>query len=124
MTDLDRLFADARTALPEPGAALLARVLTDAGAAQDARARAPARRGAVWRTVQAAVAVVGGWGGVGGMVTAAVAGVWIGFGLTAGSTATTLLSGSFVATWGLSSGTDAQPGSVLGDSDILALAGE
>lgn len=131
MTDLDRLFAEARSAVPEPGAALLARVLTDAEAVQDARLRVSGRsqkraahRGVLGRAVRAAVALAGGWGGVGGLVAATVAGVWIGFGLSAGNTGGELLSGTFGATWGISSGTETQPGSVLGSSDILALAGE
>jgi hypothetical protein len=90
---IERLLAEMRADPPEPSAALLARVMDDAMAAAEATAMpiaapvaapvaAPRRavrsgRGAsVWS--RAAIAL-GGWGSVGGMLTATVAGLWIGF---------------------------------------------
>lgn len=97
--DLDKLFAEARA---EPGPAtppeLLARVLADAYAAQDARAPQPApgvagppqprRRAGLWRR---AMGLFGGTAGVAGLATAMVAGVAIGLVQPAPVSAMTML---------------------------------
>lgn len=72
----EAFLAAARAVRPEPSADLMARILTDAlaelpppggvtpsGAGFGARVRA----------------ILGGWGSIGGLVTATLAGVWIGF---------------------------------------------
>ncbi len=80
---LEVFFGAARAATPEPSPALLARVLADADAAMQrhrqtgphaAVARVPRRGG-----LAALLAVLGGWRTVGGLVTATLAGLWIGF---------------------------------------------
>lgn len=99
---LDSFFAEARDAAPEPGAALLARVFEDAQAQSALRtavaagpvaeplapsrqtaatAATAARGGATGRAALRAVlrTVLGGWGAAGGLATATVAGLWIGF---------------------------------------------
>lgn len=80
-TELETLFAATRSAAPVPSGALLARVLDDAAAVQRAGAatRPPATRRARpgWRATLAAA--LGGAGGIAGLATATVAGVWIGF---------------------------------------------
>lgn len=97
--DLDKLFAEAR-AVPGPAAPpdLLARVLADAYAAQDARAPQPApavtgplqprRRAGLWRR---AMGLFGGTAGVAGLATAMVAGVAIGLVQPAPVSAMTML---------------------------------
>lgn len=86
--DLEALFAAGRTAAPAPSAGFLARVLADAEALQAARGAAVAPVAPVMQRapipprggVMAALrGVFGGWGALGGMLSAAVAGVWIGF---------------------------------------------
>lgn len=87
MTDEDRrlepFFEAARTEAPEPSAALMARILADAQAAQEVAAPAPARRRRFpgWRLP----ALAGGWGAAGGLAAATLAGVWIGFAATQGA---------------------------------------
>lgn len=80
---LDDLFAAARRAEPGPSGAWLARVQEAAEAEQAAfRAVDPglARSGTEAAGLWALVAgVFGGWGALGGMLTATVAGIWIGF---------------------------------------------
>lgn len=93
---LDALFngmIDAgRRAPAEPSGALLARVLSDALAVQDARSPAAAGRAArlsvpprpasrvsmpgFWQSI---LAGLGGWAAVGGLATATIAGLWVGF---------------------------------------------
>lgn len=82
MAALDTLLEAARAGRAPVSGALTARVLADADRVQAGfrhgrgpvgSADGPARRG--WRAI---VAALGGWGSVGGMVTAAAAGVWIG----------------------------------------------
>lgn len=77
---LDEIFAAARACGPEPSGALMARILEDAEAAQDARL-ATARPTAVARPSRWTrfVEGLGGWGALAGLVTATMAGVWIGF---------------------------------------------
>lgn len=71
---LENLFAAARSAPPEPSGALMARVMR--AAQTEMRMRAAPVRDSVFARV---LAVIGGWGGVGGLATAACAGLWIGF---------------------------------------------
>lgn len=76
-------FAAARAARPTVSAALTARILADSAAelprapvARAAlRAPSPPTRPALARRLLAAL---GGWGGLGGLATATLAGVWIG----------------------------------------------
>lgn len=78
-TALEEIFAAGRAATPAPSEALMARILTDAegeiarhAVASDAE---PTRRG----LFAGVIAALGGWPAVAGMVTATIAGVWIGF---------------------------------------------
>jgi len=77
---LDEIFAAARAREPGPSGALMARILADAEAAQDARFET-ARPTAVARPSRWArfVEGLGGWGSLAGLVTATMAGVWLGF---------------------------------------------
>lgn len=72
---LERHFAAARAATPEPPAGLSERVRADAAALNSApasrRARAPGPLLEIWRTL-------GGWPAAAGLSAAALAGVWIG----------------------------------------------
>ena len=97
--DLDDLFTQARTgsgALPSND--LLARVMADAErslqAMSVAAAPAPAARPRFWPQMRQAL---GGWGGIGGLVTASFAGLWLGLagvgsdmGLLTGTNSTTI----------------------------------
>ncbi|KEO52875.1 hypothetical protein TP2_08010 [Thioclava pacifica DSM 10166] len=81
---LEAVFADARAQAPEPGADFLARVMADAAAVQAGFAAPVAASGddgpgvlaGIWEALRGAF---GGWAPMGGLVTAALAGVWIGF---------------------------------------------
>lgn len=74
-TDLDDLFAEARREAPVPSADLIARILSDAAAAQpDPHRPRPAPRRRPNRTL----ALFGGGGLFAGLATATIAGVWIG----------------------------------------------
>jgi len=84
---LQAFFAEARHASPEPSAELLARVLADAEAEQARQAATGGGRaakggagtavaGSAWRGLRD---ILGGWGGIGGLAAAGVAGLWIGF---------------------------------------------
>lgn len=73
--DLDDLFAQARAARVQPSSGLMARVLADAAATQPQPAAAPPRPRF---SLAALVAALGGPGGMAGLATAAVAGLWIG----------------------------------------------
>lgn len=77
-SDLDDLFATARQQPAGVSAALMARVLSDADDLQPRNDALPARKGRAgfWAGF---VAAIGGAGGVVGLSTAAMAGVWIGF---------------------------------------------
>lgn len=86
---LDAFFAAGRAVPPETPEALLNRVSTAAEAARPVEARRPkgwlARLGAGF----------GGWGSLGGMVTATAVGVWIGYaGIGGIGTATNTLLGT------------------------------
>lgn len=78
---LEALFAAGRASAPVPDPALMARILQD-GLAQQPRPVTPRvsrpllRRAGVLGQVLAAL---GGWRALGGMATAAAAGVWLGF---------------------------------------------
>lgn len=61
----------------EPGAALLARILDDAGREQ-AAFRAPAPRSPRFGRLAETVRTLGGWPAMAGLASAALAGVWIG----------------------------------------------
>jgi len=77
--DLAGLFDAARRAAPEPSPDLLARVLADAQAVQaEQAAPTPARspsRVTRWRQF---VDTLGGWPAMAGLVSAGVAGLWLG----------------------------------------------
>lgn len=78
-TGLDALFAEARRVTPDDD--LVARVLADARAAQDAAAPAMAtpRRGGMFRHPPSWIAALGGWGGLGGVTAAGIVGLAVGF---------------------------------------------
>ncbi|WP_132693181.1 hypothetical protein [Rhodovulum steppense] len=90
-TEIEALFAAARTDRPEPSAALLARVMADAMAEAEARAAsAPAPRarptgGGLARIL----GLIGGWPAMGGLATAGLMGVWIGYAAPGGFDAVT-----------------------------------
>jgi hypothetical protein len=101
--DLDLIFAAARAGRPVPTADLLARVLTDAYAAQPEppapgyparNTRAPQNR--LRQAFASFVQGLGGKGALAGLGTAAIAGVWLGYSGTTGLDWLTsaLLSGS------------------------------
>ncbi len=75
---LDDLFAEAKRQAPDVSGDLRARILEDAAKIQAARAlHAPyvTRPGFLSRLFNS----VGGWGGLGGLAMATMAGLWIGF---------------------------------------------
>lgn len=82
---LDVFFDAARAAPEQPSDALMQRVMGDALAVQAATA-APARtvRGGRGGLVAGLWAALGGWPALGGLATATLAGVWIGFSPTLG----------------------------------------
>lgn len=71
---LETFFDAARTHAPVPSEALMARILADADRA-GLRPHAPARAG-LWQRARTAL---GGWQGIGGLATAAAAGLWVGY---------------------------------------------
>jgi len=102
---LEDIFQQACAAAPLPSAALLARVMADAEAELAARAlplppAAPARGAAVGGFWAGALALVGGWRALGGLASATLAGVWIGFAGADGlsGVAADLLTGGATAT--------------------------
>lgn len=78
--ELDACFEALRAAREEPSPELLARVLADGYAEQDARAAvapaAPAPRRGWLRNL---IDMIGGWPALAGLATATLAGVWIGY---------------------------------------------
>jgi len=87
-TDPLKAYFDAgKAARPEPGDALMARIMADADRVQAERAAAPApeptpRRGRLgWLA-----AALGGWPAMAGLAAATVAGLWIGVSAPAGLT--------------------------------------
>ncbi|MEQ8922893.1 MAG: hypothetical protein RLN94_13605 [Roseovarius sp.] len=85
---LTAYFDAGKAARPEPGDALMARIMADADRVQAERAKAPAavsapeRRGWPVRLAQA----LGGWPAMAGLAAATVAGLWIGVSAPAGLT--------------------------------------
>ncbi|MCV2871393.1 hypothetical protein OEZ71_03695 [Defluviimonas sp. WL0050] len=71
---LEGFFSAARAYPPEPSEALLARVLADAEAARPAPV--PVRGPGLLSRIGD---LLGGWQGLGGLATATVAGLWIGY---------------------------------------------
>ncbi|MEX5727149.1 hypothetical protein Ga0609869_000502 [Rhodovulum iodosum] len=79
-SDLDRMFRAARADAPEPSAALMARILADAEAERPrARQVVPRRRRRLRSAAMSALAGLGGWPALGGLATAGLAGLWIGY---------------------------------------------
>ncbi len=72
---LDSLFAQARTANPEPSDDLMARVLADADAVQPRPGVVPASGMGIWARI---LDTLGGWPAVSGLAAATVAGIWVG----------------------------------------------
>lgn len=101
---LDALFAEMRAAGPVPSEDLMARILGDAEAAMPGMRPAMTAPGVARRPaggLRGLFAALGGWGGVGGLVSATVAGVWIGFadlGTGIGISSLTAASGTNAAT--------------------------
>jgi hypothetical protein len=80
-TALDALFASAAQDTPDPSSELLARVLSDAETLAAAR-KTPVdvKPSKNWRPDFAAlIAGIGGWPGIAGLTSVAVAGIWIGY---------------------------------------------
>lgn len=77
-SDLDDLFGAARRQPLAVSADLMARVLGDADALQPAAAQVPTRKRRAG-ILTGFLAAIGGIGGLVGLSTAAMAGVWIGF---------------------------------------------
>ena len=77
-SDLDDLFGQARQPVAVP-AALMARVLSDADALQPVTATRPRQIGVLAGPWQGFWTAIGGFGGLAGLSTAAMAGLWIGF---------------------------------------------
>lgn len=77
---LDSLFAEAKAAAPLPDAALLARVMADAGEVQAGFAEPAPLAGRTRRSSRIAgiFEMIGGWGGLGGLATATAFGLWLG----------------------------------------------
>ncbi|SFP03434.1 hypothetical protein [Tranquillimonas alkanivorans] len=69
-------FAAARADVPEPSAALLARIVADSEAVADARAGTPRHKR--WSLAARLAGAVGGWPSLAGLTAAAACGVWIG----------------------------------------------
>lgn len=80
--DLEHLFAQARSAAPEPSADFLARVLSDAEAMQPAPAgimRSQDRAKLGFRSLFSSLSeAIGGWPAMAGLASAAVTGIFIG----------------------------------------------
>lgn len=80
--ELDNLLAEAAQNRPEPGSELLARVMADADLvmAQNEAARPEIQRPARPGIFASLLKSIGGWPAMAGLVSATVAGVWIGYG--------------------------------------------
>lgn len=80
-TELEALFAVVVDQVPEPSSALTARILADADMIASAQSEAKKVRAAPARQnwFDGFLRAVGGWPAVGGLVTATVVGVWIGY---------------------------------------------
>ena len=121
---LDELFAAAQSRAAAPSADLMARILADAAQAQPRGAAAPspeaagrpAPQGGFWAEL---AFLVGGWPAVGGLVSAVMAGLWVGFsGLGGAADLTAVLSGA-----GLAGGGNVEVVELLPGSDPFGLAG-
>lgn len=78
--DLEVFFREARQSAAQPSDALMARILADAAeAVPRAAAPAPTRTGSAAGGVSWLARLLGGWSAVGGLATATVAGLWIGY---------------------------------------------
>ncbi|TCP41331.1 hypothetical protein [Rhodovulum marinum] len=89
-TELEALFAAGRAVRATPSAALLARVMDDAMAETGARATPePRPHGAPRGALAGLVAALGGWPALGGLATAGVVGIWIGYAAPGGLEAVT-----------------------------------
>ncbi len=126
MADLDRddellegFFRAAREARPAPSGALMARILADAEAGMPRPpgphplAR-PAGGGGDGGVLSWLGAAFGGWRGIGGLATATVAGLWLGY---AGLADTSLLTGGL---W--SAGEAAATVELMPGVEVFALA--
>lgn len=105
--DLDSFFAAARDTAPAPSDALMARVLADASLHQPSpetwsRAAPPAR--SFWEVLGSAL---GRGGALAGMVSATVAGVYLGFSQPVGDGLFALLNGTESVTIDMMPGIDA-----------------
>jgi len=118
-------FTAARAAAPEPSGQFLTRLIAQGEAVQAERLSAalapprPAGRVARGGLFAALAAALGGWGAMGGMVTAAATGLWIGF---AGSE--TMLQAVGLEATGTAQVTASSTAAsaFLPEADILALA--
>lgn len=132
LAGLEVFFTAARQAPPAASPEFLARVLTDAQTAFDARPQAtaatrpePHRLAQQTRSLPRPLAtlfgLIGGWRGMGGLVTAAAAGLWIGF---AGSDRLVqVATGVSAQTTNITAEIE-DDATLLAVSDILALAGQ
>ncbi|MBW6505840.1 MAG: dihydroorotate dehydrogenase [Rhodobacteraceae bacterium] len=116
--DLDVLFAQACSEVPDLPPGLLARVLADADAELAARSRAaPAPRPVLRLGIMAELlALLGGWRAVSGLATATVAGVWIGFSGLSG------LPDAATALFGMAATETLASVNLLPGDDVFALA--
>lgn len=121
---LEHFLAAARRAAPAPSPELLARILADAEQAMPARpaSRGAAPHGPVPGPARGAflrwLAEPAGWGAVGGLATAAVAGLWVGY---AGLTDAGLLAARLIGAGTAEGVTELLPG---GDSVALLVGWE
>ncbi|TMV94935.1 dihydroorotate dehydrogenase [Thioclava sp. BHET1] len=76
---IDALLREARANAPEPTAGFMARVMDDALEVQRGFAPPRAERQSRAGVIESLRTLFGGWGAVGGLVTAGLAGLWIGF---------------------------------------------
>ncbi|MEJ6399474.1 hypothetical protein [Yoonia sp. 208BN28-4] len=76
MDDLDKMLDLAARRAPPVGDDLMSRVLADAYDLQPASQMVPKVRRSAWSSFRD---LIGGWPAIGGLATAGVAGVWIGF---------------------------------------------
>lgn len=106
-TGIEAFFDAARSHAPVPSEALMARILTDAGPFGKCTT-SPVAEG-LWQKISAALC---GWQGIGGLATAAAAGLWIGF---AGLADPATLSGGVIDL-------GAEQVELMPDGEVFALA--
>lgn len=117
--ELDALFATMRARAPEVPPGLMARIADDGLSLQADRARQPARVPARTGRLRQFFAQLGGWPAMAGLVSATVAGLWIGI-------SPPTLIGSSVALLGgatAEAGDDLYLVDAVSAYDILALGG-